>query len=194
MYWVERTGRQGQSLALNASPIDTAEFLRQHLFGRGVPVVCTSATLSIADLTQRSAARTKGAVCGLEYFMKQVGAETARRAQLGSPFDYQQQVKLCVAGRMPDPRDDEYGDALVHWIEYFVRMTHGKAFVLFTNGKLARDVAAELEPVFDDLGIRALVQGTGTRAAMLEEFKHTDSVLFGLDSFGRRGCAGRSAQ
>ena len=31
VYWVERTGRQGQSLALNASPIDTAEFLRQHL-------------------------------------------------------------------------------------------------------------------------------------------------------------------
>jgi len=66
-----------------------------------------------------------------------------------------------------------------------VRMTHGKAFVLFTNGKLMRDVAAELEPVFDDLGIRALVQGTGSpRAAMLEEFKRdTDSVLFGLDSF-----------
>ena len=64
-------------------------------------------------------------------------------------------------------------------------MTQGKAFVLFTNGKLMRDVAAELETVFDDLDIRALEQGTGTpRAAMLEEFKRdTDSVLFGLDSF-----------
>ena len=86
---------------------------------------------------------------------------------------------------MPDPRDDEYAGSLVHWIEHFVRMTQGKAFVLFTNGKLMREVAAELEPAFDDLGIRALVQGTGTpRAAMLEEFKcDTDSVLFGLDSF-----------
>ena len=84
----------------------------------------------------------------------------------------------------PDPRDDEYGDALVHWVEHFVRMTHGKAFVLFTNGKLMRDVAAELEPVFDDLGIRALVQGTAPTRRDAEEFKRdTDSVLFGLDSF-----------
>ncbi|MFL2941985.1 MAG: ATP-dependent DNA helicase [Limisphaerales bacterium] len=186
VYWVERTGRQGQSLALNAAPIDTAAFLRRHLFGRGVPVICTSATLSIADPERSDLPPEQKALCpGLEYFMKQVGAETARRAQLGSPFDYQEQVKLYIAGRMPDPRDDEYGDALVHWVEHFVRMTHGKAFVLFTNGKLMRDVAAELEPVFDDLGIRALVQGTGSpRAAMLEEFKRdTDSVLFGLDSF-----------
>jgi ATP-dependent DNA helicase DinG len=64
-------------------------------------------------------------------------------------------------------------------------MTHGKAFVLFTNGKLMREVAEEMEPLFDELGIRALVQGTGTpRATMLENFKQdTDSVLFGLDSF-----------
>ena len=138
-----------------------------------MPVVCTSATLSIADPERSDLPPEQTALCpGLEYFMKQIGAETARRAQLGSPFDYQQQVKLYVAGRMPDPRDDEYGDALVHWIEHFVRMTHGKAFVLFTNGNLMRDVAAEVEPVFDDLDIRALVQGTGTpRAAMLEEFK-----------------------
>jgi ATP-dependent DNA helicase DinG len=64
-------------------------------------------------------------------------------------------------------------------------MTQGKAFVLFTNGKLMREVAEEMELEFDELGIRVLVQGTGTpRATMLEQFKQdTDSVLFGLDSF-----------
>ena len=186
VYWVERTGRQGQNLVLNAAPLDTAEFLRRHLFGAGVPVVCTSATLAVADPERSGLPPEQKALCpGLEYFLKQVGAETARRAQLGSPFDYQQQAKLYVAGRMPDPRDDEYAEALKHWIEHFVRKSHGKAFVLFTNGKLMREVAAGMEPIFDGLGIRTFVQGTGTpRAAMLEEFKRdTDSVLFGLDSF-----------
>ena len=86
---------------------------------------------------------------------------------------------------MPDPRDDAYGKALEHWIEHFIRKTHGKAFILFTNGKLMREVAEAMEPVFDDLGIRSFVQGSGMpRAAMLEEFKRdSDSVLFGLDSF-----------
>ncbi|MDE0578104.1 MAG: ATP-dependent DNA helicase, partial [Opitutales bacterium] len=140
----------------------------------------------VADPERSELPSEEKALCpGLEYFMKQVGAETARRAQLGSPFDYQQQVKLYIASRMPDPRDDEYGEALGHWIEHFIRKTHGKAFILFTNGKLMREVAEAMEHVFDDLGIRSFVQGTGMpRATMLEEFKRdTDSVLFGLDSF-----------
>ena len=117
--------------------------------------------------------------------MNQVGADTARRAQLDSPFDYQTQAKIYIAGKMPDPRDDEYPAALQTWIAKFLQMTHGKAFVLFTNGKLMKEVAQEIEPVFGDLGIECLVQGTGTpRATMLENFKEdTDSVLFGLDSF-----------
>tara|TARA_B100000614_G_scaffold261240_1_gene290241 strand:- start:515 stop:2620 length:2106 start_codon:yes stop_codon:yes gene_type:complete len=186
VYWVERTGRQRQSLALNAAPIDTADFLRRHLFGVGVPVICTSATLAISDPERSSLPPEQKALCpGLDYFLAQVGAETARRAQLGSPFNYQQQVKLYIAGKMPDPRDNKYSDALSHWIEHFVRKTQGKAFVLFTNGKLMREVAEEMEGFFNELEIQAYVQGTGMpRALMLEEFKRdTDSVLFGLDSF-----------
>ncbi|MBC8326669.1 MAG: DEAD/DEAH box helicase [Verrucomicrobia subdivision 3 bacterium] len=186
VYWVERSGRQRQNLTLNAAPTDTAAFLRQRVFGSGSSVICASATLAVEDSERCKLPPEQKAMCpGLEYFINQVGAETSRRAQLGSPFDYQQNVKLYVAGKMPDPRADEYAEALVHWIGHFIRMTHGKAFVLFTNGKLMREVAEELEPLIDELGIRAFIQGTGTpRATILEQFKHdTDSVLFGLDSF-----------
>ena len=186
VYWVERSGRQRQNLTLNAAPVDTAAFLRRRVFGSGSSVICTSATLAVEDSERCELPPEQRAMCpGLEYFINQVGAETSRRAQLGSPFDYQTNVKLYVAGKMPDPRADEYGEALVQWIGHFIRMTQGKAFVLFTNGKLMREVAEEMEPLFDELGIRAFVQGTGTpRATMLEQFKNdTDSVLFGLDSF-----------
>ena len=186
VYWVERSGRQRQNLTLNATPIDTAAFMRQRVFGSESSVICTSATLAVEDSERCELPTEQKAMCpGLEYFINQVGAETSRRAQLGSPFDYQKQVKLFVAGKMPDPRADGYGEALVHWIGHFIRMTHGKAFVLFTNGKLMREVAEEMAPLFDELGIRKLVKGTGTpRATMLEHFTHdTDSVLFGLDSF-----------
>lgn len=183
VYWVERTGRMQRGLSLNAAPIDIAEYLRARIFHAGTSAICTSATLAIKDSERDQA--PKGQCTGLDFFIRGVGAENARRAQLGSPFDFQQQVKLYVAGRMPDPRDDAYAEALVKWIGHFIGMTHGKAFVLFTNSKLMKAVAGELEPLFEEQGIACLVQGTGTpRAGMLEKFKEdTDSVLFGLDSF-----------
>jgi len=183
VYWVERTGRLQRGLALNAAPIDIAEYLRGRVFHAGTSAIGTSATLAIKDAERDQS--PAGKCPGLDYFIKGVGAENARRAQMGSPFDYQKQVKLYVASKMPDPRDDTYGEALVKWIGHFVKMSHGKAFVLFTNGKLMREVAESLGPVLEDLGIACLVQGTGTpRATMLEDFKNDrDSVLFGLDSF-----------
>ena len=72
-------------------------------------------------------------------------------------------MKLFVAGKMPDPRDAQYQSALIRWIEHFIRMTHGKAFVLFTNFKLMQEVSARMESFFDELGVECFVQGTGTR-------------------------------
>ena len=121
----------------------------------------------------------------LDYFVRKVGAERAVQLQVGSPFDYERQMKLFVVNKMPDPREAGYRDALIHWIEHFVKMTHGKAFVLFTNFKLMQEIGERMQSWFDKLGIECLVQGTGTpRSTMLEKFKaDVDSVLFGTDSF-----------
>ena len=121
----------------------------------------------------------------LAYFVKRVGAQTAIQLQVGTPFDYERQMKLVAVKKMPDPREAGYRDALIHWIEHFVQQTHGKAFVLFTNYKLMQEVAELMQPFFDKLGVACFVQGTGTpRSTMLEKFKDdVDSVLFGTDSF-----------
>jgi REP element-mobilizing transposase RayT len=121
----------------------------------------------------------------LTYFAKRVGCESATMLQAGTPFDYERQMKLFVASKMPDPREAGYADALEHWIAHFVKQTHGKAFVLFTNYKLMQEVAERMEPFFNKLGVACFVQGKGTpRSTMLEKFKDdVDSVLFGTDSF-----------
>jgi len=121
----------------------------------------------------------------LKYFIKRVGAESATQLQVGTPFDYAQQMRLFVAQKMPDPREPGYRDALIHWIEHYIKETHGKAFVLFTSYKLMQEVADLMQPFFDELKLACFVQGTGTpRSTMLEKFKDdVDSVLFGTDSF-----------
>ena len=175
VYWVERTGKTQKNLALNAAPVDVAEFLRHRLFESDTSIIMTSATLATNSRSQT----------GLNYFSKRVGAESATMLQVGTPFDYGRQMKLFVASKMPDPREAGYADALEHWIAHFVKQTHGKAFVLFTNYKLMRELGGRMEPFFNKLGVACFVQGTGTpRSTMLEKFKDdTDSVLFGTDSF-----------
>jgi Rad3-related DNA helicase len=121
----------------------------------------------------------------LQYFTHRVGAEAARQLQVGTPFDYETQMTLYVANKMPDPREDGYAEALRQQIEKFVKLTHGKAFVLFTSYKLMLELGERMQPFFDRLGVECFVQGTGTpRNIMLDKFKQdTDSVLFGTDSF-----------
>ena len=175
VYWVERGGKSQRNLSLNAAPVDVAEYLRLRLFESDTSVVMTSATLATNTKSQT----------GLNYFSKRVGCESATMLQVGTPFDYERQMKLFAVKKMPDPREAGYADALVHWVEHFVRQTHGKAFVLFTSYKLMQEVADRMRTFFEELKLELFVQGTGTpRSAMLEKFKDdTDSVLFGTDSF-----------
>jgi len=184
VYWVERSGRAQRTLTLNAAPVDVAGFLRRRLFGSKTSVIMTSATLA-TKAEQAPGKKGPAEAPGLLYFVRRVGAEAAALLQVGTPFDYERQMKLYVPAKMPDPREEGYRDALVHWIEHFVRLTHGKAFVLFTNFKLMQEVGELMEPFLDEMHIACFVQGTGTpRSVMLEKFKEDiDSVLFGTDSF-----------
>lgn len=192
VYWVERGGRTHRNFSLNAAPVDVAEFLRRRLFGAPTSVIMTSATLSTkaetpekALVPESAAGRRRSRGVDMAYFIHRTGAESARQLAVGTPFDYERQMKLFVVRKMPDPRDATYSEALEHWISHFIRMTHGKAFVLFTNYKLMQELGERMQPLFDELGIVCHVQGTGTpRSAMLEKFKDdVNSVLFGTDSF-----------
>lgn len=194
VYWVERAGKTGRNISLNAAPVDVAEYLRRELFESGTSVIMTSATLGISSKGAHSNEPAKRVQVenlklksdnSLGYFVKRVGAQSARQLQVGTPFDYERQMKLFVVKKMPDHRETGYRDALIHWIEHFVTMTHGKAFVLFTNFKTMLETGEAMQPFFDKLGVECFVQGTGTpRSTMLEKFKDdVDSVLFGTDSF-----------
>ncbi len=189
VYWVERGGKTQRNLSLNAAPVDVAEFLRRRLFETDTSVIMTSATLAtsanLKSEISNSRSKSTGTQSGLNYFTRRVGCESATQLQVGTPFDYARQMKLFVAQKMPDPREHGYAEALEHWIEHFVKQTHGKAFVLFTSYKLMQEVADRIRPFFDKLKLELFVQGTGTpRSTMLEKFKaDVDSVLFGTDSF-----------
>ncbi len=172
VYWVERTGRTERFLALNAAPIDLAPVLRRMLFRDNCCCVMTSATLAVGRPD-------------LAYFRARIGATEVEPLQLGSPFNFQKQMKMFVVQKMPDPRDGGYHKALEHWIAHFVEKTDGRAFVLFTSYRDMQHVAGAMENFFATEEMNVLVQGGGApRSKLLEQFKSTPrSVLFGTDSF-----------
>ena len=199
VYWVERTGKAQRALALNAAPVDVAEYLRRRLFEADTSVIMTSATLGIRSAERgarppagpdrpvppRQPSALRAPDSALAYFARRVGCESATQLQVGTPYDYERQMKLFTVKKMPDPREHGYADALEHWIEHFIKLSHGKAFVLFTSYKLMQEMAERMQRFFDQLKIELYVQGTGTpRSTMLEKFKaDVNSVLFGTDSF-----------
>ena len=176
-YWVERRvaedGRaQRGEMSLHASPVEVAERLEELVFRPDCTTIMTSATLDVGR--------------GLEFFAKRVGAGEAETLLVESPFDYESQMRVYLPKGMPEPSEGaRFQEALEGWIQRFVGMTKGKAFVLFTSRAMLRKTADGMAAWFEEQGIRLLVQDKGnSRTRLLKEFKEDrDSVLFGTDSF-----------
>jgi ATP-dependent DNA helicase DinG len=172
VYWVEQTGKTARFLSLNAAPVDMAPVLERMLFRDNCSSIMTSATLAVGRPD-------------LAYFRQRVGATSASALHLGSPFNFQKQMKLFIVQKMPDPRDPGCEEALIQWISHFVEQTSGRAFVLFTSYRGMQQIAGRMEKFFAEKKMNLLVQGSGLpRGRLLEQFKSTPrSVLFGTDSF-----------
>ena len=172
VYWVELSRDRIANVTLNAAPINVSVELSPNLFDKMNSVILTGATLS----TNLS----------FDYLKNRIGIKDGRELLLGSPFDYAKQVKLYIPKKMPDPSDNEaFVSSAIEKIKYYISLTQGKAFVLFTSYKMMNDVYKSLISWFNEQGIKAFVQGEGmSRHTMLEEFKKDiNSVLFGTSSF-----------
>src|SRR5437762_2742466 len=161
VYWVERTGKTAQFLSLNAAPVDLAPVLRRMIFRDTSFSVMTSATLAVGR-------------ADLAYFRERIGATEAEPLQLGSPFDFQKQMKMFVVQKMPEPRDAGYTKELERWIAHFAQKAAGYAFVLFSSYRDMQQVAGEMQKFFEKTKMNLLVQGGGApRSKLLEQFKTT---------------------
>ena len=168
-----KTGKTQQFHTLNAAPVDVAAHLRALLFREDHCCIMTSATLSVGSEA-------------LDYFRRRVGADEVEARQIGSPFDYERQMRLYVTRKMPDPRDAGYEAALAEQIEHFVEMTQGAR--VRALHQLQDDVArwpprcasgSTISTTSCSCRARAC-RGTGCIAEFKKDDRH---VLFGTESF-----------
>jgi ATP-dependent DNA helicase DinG len=163
--WIERRDR---GIFLEACPIDVSGMLQERLFTRVPTCILTSATLTVAD--------------SFDYVRKRIGFHEGRELNLATEFDIQKQALLYVPQGMPDYRHPSYVDRAAAEIKAILRVSQGRAFVLFTSYR-------QMEILFDilsrDLPYPCMVQGKGGgKSRLLEEFKMTpNAVLFATSSF-----------
>lgn len=164
VYWVERRGR---GCYLQATPVDVSQLLGERLFNRVDSIVMTSATLAVAG--------------GFEFTQKRLGVPSARSLIVQSEFDYGRQAILYVAQHLPDPRTPAFTGSAAAEIVRLLNASEGRAFVLFTSYQQMRVI---YDRVSLEVEYPTLMQGTGPRRALLEEFLETpNSVLFATSSF-----------
>jgi ATP-dependent DNA helicase DinG len=164
VYWVERRGR---GCFLQATPIDVSSILTERLFDNVDTVVLTSATLAVAG--------------GFEYVRNRLGITQARTLAVAGHFDYQRQSLLYVPQHLPDPRTPAFTSMAADEIVRLLHYSQGRAFVLFTSYQQMRLI---YDRVSIEIEYPTLLQGTGPRHALLDEFRATPNcVLFATSSF-----------
>ena len=176
VYWVEATRSQPLSCVLTAAPLRVADRLHDDLFRPLRTAVLTSATLTVGDR--------------FDYQIERLGLDRIdpRRLQvqgIGSPFDYADQVLVCVPAAFPTPRSDAFQDAVSRLILDLVVSTMRSTLVLFTSYTQLNRTFQDIEPELAEHGVTVLAQGTsGPRSALLDRFRRSDTaVLLGTDSF-----------
>ena len=164
VYFLERRGR---GVFLRASPIDVSTIIRELLLDRMQGTILTSATLTVDG--------------SFQYLRGRLGIVDARALRLPSEFDYREQAILYLPKGLPAPREPRFAEAVAREVSNLLRVTDGRAFVLFTSYANLREVHARLDP---SLPYPTLVQGSAPRTVLLREFRATpNAVLLATSSF-----------
>jgi len=167
--WGETKGR---GIFLHSSPVEIGVHLRQHLYPRLHGAVFTSATISAAG--------------SFDFFRSRLGLEGDWQDRtegliLDSSFNMEKQAVLYLPGGLPDPNQNSFIREAAAEIEQILRITAGRAFLLFTSIKNMEEAYRLLK---DRLPYTCLLQGERPKSVLLQDFKEdVQSVLFATSSF-----------
>lgn len=173
--WVAlKYDKKGIAVRLNSSPLDIGEAMKEKLYDVVDAAVLTSATMSV-----------KGR---FDYVCSRIGldllGERLTKTMLSSPFDFKRQAFVGALTNMPYPAEKHYAKSLAQLSSSMIKISEGRAFVLFTSYALLNSFYGLLKGKGELSGYRLLKQGEEPRHKLLERFKaHSHSVILGSDSF-----------
>ena len=180
--WIEVQKRRTTKdiVRLRIAPLEIAESMNELVYNNYKTMIMTSATLAIAAQQGKSE---------FSYLARQLGLHLVERsrvltAKIPALFDYKKQAIIAIPRDVPNPNSPEFSEIISEAIFEAVKISRGRAFILFTSYGLLNKVFDALESRLSKIGIISLKQGMQNRHELLEQFKKDKtSVLFGTDSF-----------
>ncbi len=175
IYWVE----QGKNdLHLRSAPLSPASDIRKVLFDKFKSVILTSATLSCPPQSDKQNKE-------FEFFTNRIGLAEFDSLKLGSPFDYENNVKIYIEKDLPEPNARDFIEKAADAVKKYLLQTQGRAFILFTSYASLEQMANALATWLKQNKIELLMQtGRSDRSTLLKYFKKNHQcALFGTDSF-----------
>jgi len=160
-----------QHVTLHYTPIQVGRLLEEMLWSRVESCVLTSATLANSG--------------GFSYLRGRLRLpEDAVERVVGSPFDFKKQALLYVPRGLPSPPKGSvsaYTEAVACEIERVLRLSEGRAFLLFTSWRMLNEVYERLK---DRLPYPLFKQGEMPPDRLLQAFRESgNGCLFGNQTF-----------
>lgn len=142
----------------------------QPIFENAQSVVLTSATITTGGT--------------FEYIKKRLGIEANKELQLGSSFDYKQQMLIQIIEDSPSPGTFNYDTYIAGILEQIATTLSGRTLGLFTSHESIRNVYKTVIRMLYKANIKVLAQRlTGGRSNIINRFKqHETSILLGTAS------------
>ena len=161
--WLEVLKR---TFRINETPLHIGEELDGFFGNREQARVFTSATLSIEN--------------DFSHYVQTMGLGEVDTRRWDSQFDFYNQAVLYVPEGLPEPKSDDFPEAMVRAVLPLLKASRGRAFMLFTSFRVMHLAQQLLEPE----GFNVFVQGSRNKSELLELFRKKDNaILLGTMSF-----------
>ncbi|KJY69056.1 ATP-dependent DNA helicase [Vibrio nigripulchritudo] len=156
-YWFECSPRH---FSLHITPLSVAEKFREQVEMKQGAWIFTSATLAVQD--------------DFSHFTQRLGLAPSQQFSLPSPFDYEQQARLCVPRYLPEPNSPGMADKLARMLGPVIEKNGGRCFFLCTSHSMMRELAERFR---EQLSIPVLMQGETTKQKLLAEYLELGNAL-----------------
>lgn len=156
-YWYDTTPRH---FSLHITPLSVADKFHEQVQQKQGAWIFTSATLAVND--------------DFSHFTQRLGLKPQAQFSLPSPFDYQQQARLCVPRYLPEPNSPGLADKLVRILSPVIEQNQGRCFFLCTSHSMMRELGERFREV---LTVPVLMQGETSKQKTLAEFMELGNAL-----------------
>lgn len=172
--WIELTKKR-KAIKICAAPIEVGESLINALFNPYGTVVLTSATLTVGGR--------------FDFIKSRLGIDMLEQDRVighsfPSPFDFRKQALIGIPTNNYPPDHPQYFSIIRNLIAESLKISRGRAFVLFTSYQAMNEVFNFISVSFENTHINLLKQGMDTRHNLLNRFRREHAAaLFATDSF-----------